>query len=112
MEWGEIFQRKTARLSAPRITITKVGRIVLNKQATSIFENKSVAHVLLLWRKEDRKIGIRPIHETDARAYSVKYGDKGNGAGFAAKTFLDYLRIAYDESRSYTARWNEVESLL
>src|SRR4051812_28365656 len=81
----EVFSRKISRVGTPMLTITKLGRIALNKTATARFERDAVEFVILLWDKESRRIAIRPITKKDARAYRVSYGQKGNGAGFSAK---------------------------
>src|SRR5690348_15937302 len=96
----EIFTRKVIRAGLPTLTITKLGRLSLNKTATVMLEKNAVEYVLVLWDKDDRKIAIRPITKKDPRAYSVTYGVKGNGAGFSAKTFCDYINLDYTQSRS------------
>lgn len=108
MAW-EIFTRKTRRSGAPAITFNKLGRLSLNKSATAILEKNAVEYVLLLWDASKHQIGVRPITKRDARAYTLSYGKKGNGAGFSAKTFMDHIGYDYTESRSYPAKWDEVE---
>lgn len=108
----EIFTRKVVRAKNPTLAISKSGRIAINKAAALIFEKNAVEFVLLLWDKENRKIGIRPITKKDSRAYPVKYGPKNNGAYFAAKTFFDYVNLDYAETRAFPAVWNEEESIL
>jgi hypothetical protein len=36
-------------------------------------------------------------NKKDPRAYRMRYNEKGNGAVFSAKTFLDYVGIDYSE---------------
>ena len=38
-------------------------------------------------------------NKKDPRAYRIRYNDKGNGATFSAKTFLDYIGIDYSERK-------------
>ena len=45
-------------------------------------------------------------------AYNVTYGEKGNGAGFSAKTFCDYIGLDYTSSRSLPAAWNDDYTVL
>lgn len=108
----EIFTRKVTRSITPSITLSKLGRIALNKSATTVLEKNAVEFVLLLWDGESRVIGIRPITKKDSRAYPVKYGSKGNGAGFSAKTFLDFINVDYSESRVLPASWEADGSML
>jgi hypothetical protein len=108
----EIFERKVMRRGTPTITVTKLGRIAINKTATQVLEKQHVEFVLLMWSTTKHKIAIRPITKKDARAYNVTYGEKGNGAGFSAKTFCDYIGLDYTSSRSLPAAWNDDYTVL
>jgi len=108
MAW-EIFTRKVRRRGSPAITFNKLGRISLNKTATETLEKDAVEFILLLWDGGKRQVAIRPITKKDPRAYRLAYGKKGNGAGFSAKTFMDYIDYDYSESRSTPVRWDEGE---
>ncbi|HYA43038.1 MAG TPA: hypothetical protein VEF34_17170 [Syntrophobacteraceae bacterium] len=110
MAW-EIFTRKTRRSGSPSITFNKLGRLSLNKTATTMLEKDAVEFVLLLWDATKRQVGVKPVTRKDARAYKLAYGKKGNGAGFSAKTFMDYIGYDYSESRSCPVRWDEGESM-
>ena len=107
----EIFTRKVRKRGTPAITFSTLGRISLNKAATVPLEKEAVESVLLLWDATSRSVGIRPITKRDDRAYRLAYGKKGNGAGFSAKTFMDYIGYDYSESRSFPLRWDEHESV-
>lgn len=109
MPW-EIFTRKVRRSGSPAITFNKLGRIALNKTATAVLEKEAIEFVLLLWDADRRLVGVRPITKKDHRAYRLAYGQKGNGAGFSAKTFMDYIGYDQSETRSFPAQWNESDS--
>jgi hypothetical protein len=96
----EIFQRKVQRSSAPAVTLNKMARLQFNKSATARLEKEAAENVLLLWDAELSKVAVRAITKKDPRSYRLKYGVKGNGAGFSAKTFFDYIGLDYQESRS------------
>jgi hypothetical protein len=105
----EIFTRKIQRVGSPTASLTKMGRLALNKAATSKLEGDAVENALLLWDKDRRIIGIRPITKKDDRSYKINYDKKGGGSGFSAKTFFDYIGYDYTETRTLPAKWNEQE---
>ncbi len=105
----EVFSRKTSRVGTPMMTFTTLGRIALNKSSTRTLEKDAVEFVVLLWDRDSRRVAIRPLTKKDPRAYRVAYGKNGNGAGFSAKTFLDYIEYDYSVSRSFAAEWNDKE---
>src|SRR5262249_19556502 len=87
-------------------------RVALNKSATKVLEKDAVEFVVLLWDRESRMVGVRPLTKRDPRAYRVAYGQKGNGAGFSAKTFMDFIEYDYTVSRSFPVEWNDKEGML
>lgn len=107
----EIFTRKIRKMRTPAVTITKLGRLSFNKAATASFEKNAVENVLLLWDAEKHQFGVRVITKKDTRSYRLTYGAKGNGAGFSAKTFFDYIGLDYSESRAMSAEWNDQEMM-
>jgi len=107
----EIFDRKVKYSGSPAMTFTTNGRISFNKSATAIFEKKAVENILLLWDKDKRIIGVRPIIKKDSRAYKVHYGKRGNGCGFSATTFLRHIRYNVNETQSIDTEWDEQEQM-
>src|SRR3989304_4608484 len=105
----EIFTRKIKRIGSPGATMSKMGRFALNKTATVKLEGDAVENVLLLWDKDRRIIGVRPITKKDARSYKIHYDKRGGGSGFSAKTFFDYIGYDYTVTRTFPAIWNEQE---
>jgi hypothetical protein len=108
----EIFTRKIRRMGTPSVTFNKMGRLQFNKAATAKLEKEAVEYVLLLWDAEINKVGLRLISKKDSRAYKVAFGAKGNGAGFSAKTFFDYIGLDYTETRTVPVEIGEGEILL
>jgi hypothetical protein len=45
-------------------------------------------------------------NKKDPRAYKVRYNDKGNGASFSAKTFLDYIQVDFSQRRTIPVEIN------
>jgi hypothetical protein len=95
----EIFSRKTQRSGSPTMGFSKLGTIAFNKSSSDILQKEAVEYVLLLWDATDRRIGVKAISKKDSRAYRIRYMDKGNGATFSAKTFLDHIEADYSERR-------------
>lgn len=57
--------------------------------------------ILLLWDASARKLAIKSTtNKKDARAYRIRYNEKGNGATFSAKTFMDHIGLDYSEQRA------------
>jgi sugar/nucleoside kinase (ribokinase family) len=96
----EVFTRKTPRMGNPVVSFSKIGQIAFNQYAARQLQKAGVEFVLLMWDPEERKIGIKTAGEKDPRAYRVRYNDKGNGASFSAKTFLDFIGVDYSERKA------------
>jgi hypothetical protein len=108
----QIFEKQITRTTTPAITITKIGRIMLNAASTRIFHENGVESVLLLLDKEAGKVALKPISKKDARAYRVTYGKNNNGCSFSGKSFLDFAKMDYSRKRTFPATWNESDGLL
>src|SRR5580704_14005776 len=96
----QIFEKQVTRTTTPAITITKIGRIMLNAACSRIFHENAVESVLLLFDKEQGKIALKPIGKKDARAYRVTYGKNQTGCSFSGKSFLDFAKIDYSRKRT------------
>jgi hypothetical protein len=103
----EIFNRKVQYRGTMAIALTKMGQLSFNKGASNFLQERSVGNVILLWDKEKRKIGIRPITEKDPRSYNIHWNKRGDGAGFSVATFLKYIEYDASETRTFPARWDE-----
>ncbi len=109
----QIFEKVVTRTTTPSITITKIGRIMLNAAAARIFHENAVESVLLLFDKDQGKIALKPIgSKKDTRAYRVTYGKNNNGCSFSGKSFLDFAKVDYSYKRSFPTVWNENDGLL
>src|SRR5216684_1072843 len=109
----EIFTRQVTRTIEPRVTITSMGRIALNRGASDILAKNRTEFVLLLWDKETRRCAIQPIVKRDSRAYKLRsYGPKGNGLGFSCVTFLNYIKYDWSDTRAFDLEYMGSEKLL
>jgi hypothetical protein len=92
----EIFSRKSRRVGTPVVSITKIGSFAFNKSAADILQKDALEFLLLMWDATTGSIGMKTTsNKKDTRAYRIRYMDKGNGATFSAKTFLDHYGIDY-----------------
>jgi hypothetical protein len=96
----EIFTKKTPRMGNPVMSFSKIGQIAFNQTAARILKKAEIENMLLMWDSTDGKLALQSTSNTkDPRAYRIRYNEKGNGASFSAKTFLDYVGIDYTDRR-------------
>src|SRR5216684_3583840 len=109
----EVFTREITRTIEPRVTITSMGRIALNRGASDILAKGKTELVLLLWNKDTKQYAVQPITKKDSRAYKLRaYGPKGNGLGFSCVTFLNYIKYDWSDTRSFDLEYREHEKLM
>jgi len=109
MAW-EVFERDRVVSGEPTATITKMGRISLNKIAALTFADKKAEYAELLWDKETHSVGVRNS-EKKKGVFRLSYGDNGNGVGFSCSTFLNYIRYDWTQSRNFPAQWDASEQM-
>jgi hypothetical protein len=97
IEW---FTRKTPRMGSPVLSFSKIGGITFNQTAARVLQKVPIEHILLGWDHTENKIAMKAIVNKDPRAYRIRYNEKGNGASFSAKTFLDHAGIDYSERKA------------
>jgi hypothetical protein len=103
----EIFSRKAPRMGTPMMAFSKQGQIVFNTLAAQQLQKAGVEHLLLMWDTEERKIALKSTsNKKDSRAYRIRYYEQGNGGGFSAKTFLDYIGVDYSQRRAMNVEIN------
>jgi len=96
----EIFERKTPRLGIPMLSFSKLGQIQFNQSASRIMQKETIETILLLWDAKEKKLAMKMTsNKKDLRSYTIRYNDKGNGATFSAKTFLDHIGIDYSQRK-------------
>jgi hypothetical protein len=110
----KVFERKIIRTGNPTLSIGKLGRFGLNAFSAKYFRDTAVEFVLLLWDEETRRLALRPTSKKDGKAFTLKYDKQGRGAGagFFAKSFLEYINYDYSTTRTLPAEWNENQGIL
>src|ERR1700737_2505468 len=97
----EIFTKKTPRMGNPVMSFSKLGQITFNQTAARLLQKAAIENMLLMWDSAEGKLAIKSTsNKKDPRAYRLRYNEKGNGATFSAKTFLDHYGIDYTERRA------------
>jgi hypothetical protein len=97
----EVFERKTPRLGIPMLSFSRIGQMSFNQSAARILQKETIETILLLWDATARKLAMKATaNKKDPRAYTIRYNDKGNGASFSAKTFLDHAGIDFSQRKA------------
>ncbi|MGO8719294.1 MAG: hypothetical protein ACLQMO_08760 [Acidobacteriaceae bacterium] len=82
------------------MSFSKLGQITFNMPAARVLQKETYETILVMWDAAEKKLALKATsNKKDPRAYTIRYNDKGNGASFSAKTFLDYVGIDYSERR-------------
>ena len=103
----EVFTKKAVRMGTPTVTFSKIGQIVFNQTASRILQKDAIEFILVLWDAADGKLALKATgNKKDPRAYHIRYNEKGNGAGFSAKTFLDHAGIDYSDRKAIPVEIN------
>ena len=98
----EVFTKKTVRLGTPTLSFSRIGQVSFNQTAARALKDAKVQSILILWDATEGKLALKSIADAkDVRAYTIRYNDKGNGASFSAKTFLDHVGIDYSERKPF-----------
>jgi hypothetical protein len=96
-----VFERKTPRLGTPMMSFSRIGQVSFNQPAARILQREAIETVLLMWDSAERKLALKATNnKKDPRNYVIRYNEKGNGASFSAKTFLDHVGINYSERKA------------
>jgi hypothetical protein len=72
-----------------------------------LIENGAPTHVLLMWDKENLKIGFTPAAKSDDRAYLMWYSRNKTTAQFAAKGFASQIGWAAEHGVRVPLRWTK-----
>ena len=108
-----VFTKKVSRVGTPTVSFSKIGQFQFNQAASQILHKETVEHLLLLWDPDTRKVAIKTTsNKKDTRAYRLRFLTQGNGSGFSAKTFLDFIGFDYSERRSIPIEINPNSEML
>ena len=102
----ELYKPRSTRNSNPSISISKYGRITVNKSAIEQYF-KSVSHVRLYFDKQEGVIGIEPTGKDDAYALKLGYQKHAKSRLIVATGFLNRYNILPDKLLSCSVEWDE-----
>jgi hypothetical protein len=85
----------------PVVTISKIGRLYLNIAASIYFKEE---YVDLLWAKDERTIGIKPVSER--RRGSLKLINQTSGLGITVTGFLKKNNISFTDTKRFHCKWD------
>lgn len=107
----EVFSRKIIRGRGPSVTLARMGRFNFNKAAFTLFKERAVEDLLLMWDTKKRLIGFKPIPKKDARTYKMRYATRGDWCGFSSVSFLKHIGYKKEGSQILPVEWDEQEKM-
>jgi len=94
------------------ISITPQKTLILSHDCHEQFFKECKA-VIFFYDRERKRIGIKPLKESQERSYSIRVTRKSSNIYvITANAFLNHYQIDYSERRKYEPRWNEKEGLV
>lgn len=101
---------KTGRSSLPKVSIWSRGQIGFSLGAINKYDLDKFSHVVLLYDKEDEKVGFM-FTNNEHEEGAVKLSVRKTGATVGAKPFLDYYEIDFSETRRYDMKYHKEQNL-
>ena len=90
----------------PRISIRKRGQIGFNNGSINKFNLKEFDFVVLYMNKADNKIAFKFTNNAKEEG-AIKLVKRKNNYFVSGKSFLDFYSVAYDETVSMDAVWED-----
>ena len=100
-----------AHLTAPKVTISKDGRITINSIASDKYLTE-YKYAVLLYSEKGNVIGIKPSKEKGSKAYSLGNQVRSKARVIVGRGFLKYFGLDKDETYTYPAEWDEEFEML
>lgn len=91
-------RRTRVKQAEPLAEVKTNGRIVFNKLAAALLENKP--YCMLAYDKENKAIGILPIDAKELNAFAIRHTN--GGAYIGAKKFLTDTGLLPDDNVTQT----------
>ena len=111
MTFEEFVPKKAPPAREPMISILKQGSFGINGSAVERYF-KDAEYVVLLYDKEAKRIGIRPIKDATSNSYPLRRAKKGNTVQITGQKFLRHYGIEHPETKRYPCEWLEKEKLV
>lgn len=105
----EVYQKGSAPVaSVPSVTVQKRGLISINRAAFTLMKQPEA--VELMWDKDRRVIGLRPVSLSAPNAYPVRPQAANASRGpllIAGNLFTRYIGLNTDEAHRWTPRMED-----
>jgi len=111
MTFEEFVPKKAPPARDPMISILKQGSFGINGSAAARYF-KDAEFVVMLYDKEGKRIGLRPVKEPTPNSYPLRRSKKGNSLQITGQKFLRHYEIAHPETKRYPCDWLENENLV
>jgi hypothetical protein len=111
MAFEEFTHKKRPVSDVPMVSILKQGVFGINQTCYKKYF-KDYKYVIMLFDKEENKIGLKPTNNASHNTYTIRTSREGRLTNISAIAFLNHYGIKHDETRSYNCNWNEQEEIL
>src|SRR5262245_30387780 len=98
-DFEEFTGRWRQQATGPKASIQRRGTMSLNKAAFEALGKPS--HVLLLYDRTARVIGVKPADSSIKHAYPLRKQPAADSYLFSGVTFLDYYHIPHDKLTAF-----------
>ena len=109
----ELFTKKNKKKSPkkPTVTILKQGIFSFNAGCISIFQEKNITFLQLMFDQEGQMIAFKPCRKNAPGAFPLRITK--TAAQVSGTSFLKNYEIPYrEQSRKYDAEWDNEQKML
>jgi len=107
----ELFERTSARVDTPTVSVRRDGRIAINAAIVRIFKEARISSVVLLWDAKSRRMAIKCSRKNDTNSFAVSFSESRSGV-VRAKSFLSHIGWKAAQKERLPASWNERDQMI
>ena len=98
-------------IAAPKVTISKDGRITINSIASDTYL-KDYKYAVLFYSEQGNVMGIKPVEEKSSESLSLGAQVRSKARVIVARGFLKFFGLDKEKSYTYPAEWDEEYEML